>query len=82
MKKLKTGGLITLSQLRRGTGGKIRCNAGRKTFDAVCVKMSLLRGYREMGKLNAEIAEECLPADNEALSTGEHILTECEQKWL
>lgn len=69
-----------MSQLRRGTGSKIRCGAGRRTLDAVRVKVCLMRGYRRMGRLNAAIAGECLAADNEALSVGEQILTECEQK--
>lgn len=69
-----------MSQLRRCASGAVHCSAGEKTLKAVRVKVCLMRGYRAAGRLNIAIAEECVPADNEALSVGEQKLTECEQK--
>jgi hypothetical protein len=67
-----------LSQLRRGAA--FLCRADGKTLLRVRLGVSLMRGYRVTGKINLAAAEECLPADNEALSVGEQNLTECEQK--
>lgn len=69
-----------MSQLRRCARGAVHCGAGRKTLKAVRVRVSLMRGYRAAGRMNIAIAEECVLADNEALSAGEQKLTECEQK--
>ena len=39
---------------------------------------ALKKGYAEMSEINAELAEEGIAADNEALEISENNLTECE----
>lgn len=69
-----------MSQLKRCERGAVRCRADKKTLASVRFKVLLMQGYRATGRLNLQIAEECVPTDNEALSVGEQKLTECEQK--
>ena len=69
-----------MSQLKRCTRRKLRAGAGKKALRAICINIRLMRGYRASGGMNVRIAEECVPADNEALFAGEQKLTECEQK--
>ena len=39
----------------------------------------MAKGYRQMGELNLEWAEACLPAEEETLNWYEEKLSECEQ---
>ena len=75
--KIGTGGLITLSQLRRSV---LYCKIGRKRLSSVKKRARLAHGYRVMAALNAKMAEESVSSDNEALAAGEQKLTECETK--
>ena len=38
----------------------------------------MIKGYRKMAKINLELADEAVAADNEALSAGEIFLSESE----
>ncbi len=75
--KIKTGGLITLSRLRRSVQN---CRIGQKKPARVIKRARLANGYLVMAKLNRQMAEECLVADNGALTSGVENLTECEIK--
>ncbi len=87
MENLKTGGLITLSQLKKA-GSRLVLNRGRENVRTVLCLVrkyrkinrcrSLKKGYEEMAFVNLSLAEMCFDADNEALRRYEEKLTECE----
>ncbi len=43
------------------------------------VEEEMAEGYRQMGEVNLEWAESCLPAEEETLNWYEEKLSECEQ---
>ena len=47
-------------------------------LNKVITSIKLAKGYRQMAKINQEIAKESIFAENDALSEGEQNLTECE----
>lgn len=57
---------------RKGLGGIALSHKEKELMEA------LKKGYSEMSQINAELAEDGIYADNEALETGEQNLTECE----
>ena len=48
----------------------------------VCIteqqELLMIKGYKEMSRINSEFAESAVQTDNEALELGEQKLAECE----
>ncbi len=56
-------------------------NRGKKHMqesENFCKLHSLARGYKEMSRINLELAEETVASDNEALELCEQKFAECE----
>ncbi|MBS7297802.1 MAG: hypothetical protein KIG65_01835 [Eubacteriales bacterium] len=62
-------------QLKRSA---LHCKIGKKRLLSLNKSVRLARGYRHMAALNSFLAEESITSDNDALTAGEQILTECE----